>query len=98
MKVTEVEFVKSAARAEQAPPEPLPEVAFLGPSNVGKSSLINSLLSRKGVARVSRTPGRTQLLNFFRVNRRVHFVDLPGYGWAKVPKAAQLHSSHHDDD
>ncbi|HYP53010.1 MAG TPA: ribosome biogenesis GTP-binding protein YihA/YsxC [Pyrinomonadaceae bacterium] len=64
----------------------MPEVAFLGRSNVGKSSLINSLLGVKGLARTSSTPGRTQALNFFLVNRNFHFVDLPGYGFARVPR------------
>ncbi|MGA9996224.1 MAG: ribosome biogenesis GTP-binding protein YihA/YsxC, partial [Pyrinomonadaceae bacterium] len=63
-----------------------PEVAFLGRSNVGKSSLINSLLAVKGLARTSSTPGRTQSLNYFLINNRFHFVDLPGYGYARVPK------------
>jgi GTP-binding protein len=65
----------------------LPEVAFLGRSNVGKSSLINSLLSVRGLARTSNTPGRTQALNYFLINDRFHFVDLPGYGYARVPRA-----------
>lgn len=89
MKVTRADFVQSAAKVEQAPAQDLPEIAFLGPSNVGKSSLINSLLGRKGLARVSKTPGRTQLLNFFRINDAIWFVDLPGYGFAKVPKKVQ---------
>lgn len=85
MKIISAEFVKSAPDAAHYPPETLPEVAFLGRSNVGKSSLINSLLNRKGLARTSNTPGRTQLLNFFRINDRFYFVDLPGYGYARVP-------------
>lgn len=89
MRVRTVEFVKSVAKVSQVPAEPLPEVAFVGPSNVGKSTLINTLLGRKSLAKVSKTPGRTQLLNFFRVNERVFFVDLPGYGYAKVPRAVQ---------
>lgn len=64
----------------------MPEVAFLGRSNVGKSSLINSLLQRKGLARTSNTPGRTQSINFFLINEQFYFVDLPGYGYAKVSK------------
>jgi GTP-binding protein len=64
----------------------LPEIAFLGRSNVGKSSLINSLLLRKGLARTSNTPGRTQCINFFLINESIYFVDLPGYGYAKVSK------------
>ncbi|MFC1890024.1 ribosome biogenesis GTP-binding protein YihA/YsxC, partial [Thermodesulfobacteriota bacterium] len=72
------------------PKETLPEIAFAGRSNVGKSSLINTLLSRRGLARTSRTPGRTQAINFFKVNGRFYFVDLPGYGYAKVPKKVRL--------
>lgn len=86
MKVSSAEFVKSAFTEEQWPRAPLPEVAFMGRSNVGKSSLINSLLGIKGLARTSSTPGRTQALNFFLINRAFHFVDLPGYGYARVPR------------
>ncbi|HEV2762209.1 MAG TPA: ribosome biogenesis GTP-binding protein YihA/YsxC [Pyrinomonadaceae bacterium] len=86
MKITSAEFVKSAFEAAQWPAGGLPEIAFLGRSNVGKSSLINSLLGVKGLARTSSTPGRTQALNFFLVNRSFYFVDLPGYGFARVPK------------
>jgi GTP-binding protein len=67
----------------------LPEIAFLGRSNVGKSSLINSLLQRKGLAKASNTPGRTQSINFFLINESFYFVDLPGYGYAKVSKATR---------
>ncbi|MFN2455032.1 MAG: ribosome biogenesis GTP-binding protein YihA/YsxC [Pyrinomonadaceae bacterium] len=88
MKTTNsTEFVKSAFSEADWPRAELPEIAFLGRSNVGKSSLINSLLGVKGLARTSSTPGRTQSLNFFLVNNRFHFVDLPGYGYARVPKA-----------
>ncbi|HYP02703.1 MAG TPA: ribosome biogenesis GTP-binding protein YihA/YsxC [Pyrinomonadaceae bacterium] len=87
MKITSAEFVKSAFTEQDWPRTKLPEVAFLGRSNVGKSSLINSLLGVKGLARTSSTPGRTQALNFFLINRRFHFVDLPGYGYARVPRA-----------
>lgn len=86
MKVTSTEFIKSAFEEKDWPRDPLPEIAFLGRSNVGKSSLINSLLGVKGLARTSRTPGRTQALNFFLINKRFRFVDLPGYGFARVPK------------
>ncbi len=86
MKVTSAEFVKSAFAEEHWPRDPLPEISFLGRSNVGKSSLINSLLNVRGLARTSRTPGRTQALNFFLINNRFRFVDLPGYGFARVPK------------
>lgn len=85
MKIVSAEFIKSAPEAAHYPPEGVPEIAFLGRSNVGKSSLINSLLNRKGLARTSSTPGRTQLLNFFLINDSFRFVDLPGYGYARVP-------------
>jgi GTP-binding protein len=78
-------FVKSAAAPKGYPPGPLAEVAFAGRSNVGKSSLINVLVNRKGLVRTSSTPGRTQLLNFFEVNGSFMLVDLPGFGFAKVP-------------
>lgn len=87
MKVTSAEFVKSAFEKRHWVTGGLPEIAFLGRSNVGKSSLINSLLERKGLARTSNTPGRTQSINFFLVNDKFYFADLPGYGFAKVSKA-----------
>lgn len=87
MKITSAEFIKSAVRPSQYPPATLPEIAFVGRSNVGKSSLINSLVERKNLAKVSNTPGRTQLINFFTINKEVSFVDLPGYGFAKVSKS-----------
>ncbi|MCL5807402.1 MAG: ribosome biogenesis GTP-binding protein YihA/YsxC [Deltaproteobacteria bacterium] len=87
MKVLSAEFVLSAKSPAHYPPAVLPEIAFAGRSNVGKSSLINTLLKRKGLARTSNTPGRTQEINFFTVNRRLAFIDLPGYGYAKVPEA-----------
>ena len=79
-------FIISAARPEQFPPEAEPEIAFLGRSNVGKSSLLNALVSAGKVARVSSRPGCTQEINFFQVDGGYRFVDLPGYGFAKVPK------------
>ena len=82
----DAEFVTSAARPEQFPAETLPEIAFLGRSNVGKSSLLNCLTGRKGLAFTSARPGCTQLINFYRVGGQFHFVDLPGYGYARVPK------------
>ena len=84
-----VDFVKSAARLAQAPHTPLPEVCVCGRSNVGKSSLLNTLTGRRQLARVSSTPGRTQLINFFNVQDRLSLVDLPGYGWAKVRREQQ---------
>lgn len=86
MKVTAAEFIKSAYTREHWIDDGTPEIAFLGRSNVGKSSLINSLLGRKGLARTSNTPGRTQCINYFRINDQFYFVDLPGYGYAKVSK------------
>jgi GTP-binding protein len=86
MKITSAEFIKSAYTEEHWTLDNLPEISFLGRSNVGKSSLLNSLLNRKGLARTSNTPGRTQCINFFLVNRNFYFVDLPGYGYAKVSK------------
>ncbi len=86
MKILSAEFVLSAKAPAHYPPAALPEIAFAGRSNVGKSSLINTLLNRKGLARTSNTPGRTQEINFFRVNDRMAFIDLPGYGYAKVPE------------
>ena len=86
MKVTSARFVKSAFEEEHWPKGAVPEVAFMGRSNVGKSSLMNSLLRVKGLARTSSTPGRTQALNYFLINERFYFVDLPGYGYAKVPR------------
>jgi GTP-binding protein len=80
----ECEFVAGATKAEALPPPKLPEVAFAGRSNVGKSSLINALTGRKTLARVSHTPGRTQQVNFFDLGGRLMLVDLPGYGYASV--------------
>jgi GTP-binding protein len=87
MKITSAEFVKSAFSSKDWPKDGRPEIAFLGRSNVGKSSLLNSLLQRRGLARTSNTPGRTQSINYFLINDSFYFVDLPGYGFAKVSKA-----------
>jgi GTP-binding protein len=87
MKMTSAQFLKSALQEADWPRDKLPEVAFLGRSNVGKSSLMNSLLGVRGLARTSSTPGRTQLLNFYLINGKIRFVDLPGFGYARAPKA-----------
>jgi GTP-binding protein len=79
-------FIISAARPEQFPPESDAEVAFLGRSNVGKSSLLNALVGADGLARISSRPGCTQLINFYQMDGGIRFVDLPGYGFAKVPQ------------
>ena len=84
--VNSVSFIKSAVLPKDYPESELPEIAVAGRSNVGKSSLINRLVNRRRLAKVSNTPGRTQLLNFFLVNDRFVLCDLPGYGFAKVPK------------
>ncbi|MDP6603851.1 MAG: ribosome biogenesis GTP-binding protein YihA/YsxC [Rhodospirillales bacterium] len=81
------EFVLGVAGADQLPDASLPEVAFAGRSNVGKSSLVNALTGRKTLARVSNAPGRTRQLNFFALAERLMLVDLPGYGYAKVPRS-----------
>jgi len=86
MKITSARFVRSAFAPKDFPRDGKPEVAFLGRSNVGKSSLINSLLRVRNLARTSSTPGRTQSINFFLINEQFYFVDLPGYGYARVPE------------
>ncbi len=83
----DVDFMLSAVSLETLPPARLPEICFAGRSNVGKSSLINALTNRKGLARASNTPGRTRELNYFNVDERLFVVDLPGYGYAKASKA-----------
>ena len=86
MKINTAEFVKSAVKPVDYPELDLPEIAFVGRSNVGKSSLINKLLNRKSLAKTSSTPGKTRLINYFLINEDTVFVDLPGYGYAKVSK------------
>jgi GTP-binding protein len=83
------EFILSASKPEHFPADGMPEVAFLGRSNVGKSSLINAISGQRGMAFTSNTPGRTQSINFYRIENRLYFVDLPGYGYARVPIAAK---------
>ena len=89
MVITSAEFVKSAVKPAQYPSAALPEIAFTGRSNVGKSSLINTLVNRKRLVKTSSTPGRTQLINFFIINKTISFVDLPGFGYAKVPSSVR---------
>lgn len=86
MKIQSVQFLLSAFSVDDLPGDGRPEVAFVGRSNVGKSSLLNALLGRKAVARVSSTPGRTRAVNYFLINSKIYFVDLPGYGWARAGK------------
>jgi GTP-binding protein len=86
MKITSAKFIAAATEVTSFPKDKRPEIAFLGRSNVGKSSLINSLLKAPGLARTSSTPGRTQSINFFLINEEFYFVDLPGYGYAKTSK------------
>jgi len=89
VKIESVEFITSAGQAPEWPKGPRVEIAVSGRSNVGKSSLLNSFLGRKGMALVSGTPGKTQRLNYFLVNERFHIVDLPGYGYARAPEAVR---------
>ncbi|MDH4036596.1 MAG: ribosome biogenesis GTP-binding protein YihA/YsxC [Candidatus Krumholzibacteria bacterium] len=87
MKIKTVEYTGSFGFPGGFPADPRPEVALFGRSNVGKSSLINTLLGREGVARISKTPGKTRAANFFRINDRFFLVDMPGYGYAKIPRS-----------
>jgi GTP-binding protein len=86
VRTSSARFVKSAKQANDFPKDKKPEIAFCGRSNSGKSSLLNALTNSHGLARTSSSPGRTQLINFFLVDDRTYYVDLPGYGYAKVPK------------
>jgi len=94
LRIVESKFIKSAVKWSSYPASPYADIAFVGKSNVGKSSLINTLLNRKAIAKVSKTPGKTRLINFFEIHFKteenkdgfVNFVDLPGYGYAKVSK------------
>jgi GTP-binding protein len=85
MKIRSIELVKSCLEPEDYPEGDLPEIAFVGRSNVGKSSTINTLTGQRRIARVSSTPGKTQRIHFFKINQSFYFVDLPGYGYARVP-------------
>ena len=87
MKIVKSELEQVAVKPSQYPPDNLPEIAFVGRSNVGKSSLLNYLTGRKSLARVSGSPGKTRTINFYRINDELRFVDLPGYGYAKVSKS-----------
>ncbi|CAM6093234.1 unnamed protein product [Calypogeia fissa] len=87
--IKEVEFIKSSPKESECPKDGLPEFALVGRSNVGKSSLINALVNRKEIAQTSKRPGKTQLINHFRVNKKWYLVDLPGYGYAKAPVAVK---------
>ena len=89
MKIVSAEFLTGAVSCKQYPDSACPELAFVGRSNVGKSSLINSLLNRKKLVKTSQTPGKTQEINFFKINNDFIFADLPGYGFAKVPQLVQ---------
>jgi GTP-binding protein len=86
MQITRAEFKCSSEKISQVPKDDLRDVAFIGRSNVGKSSLINMLTGHKGLAKVSATPGKTRLINHFCINRNWYLVDLPGYGYARVSK------------
>ncbi len=89
MKINSAEFVVSNSKVDLCPKSTLPEYAFIGRSNVGKSSLINMLTGRKSLAKTSATPGKTQLINHFLINKNWHLVDLPGYGYARVSKSTK---------
>jgi GTP-binding protein len=90
MLVKKAEFVISAVKPAQYPEDALPEIALAGRSNVGKSSLINCLIQRKNLARTSSKPGKTQTINFYRINDQLYFADVPGYGFARVPKSVRM--------
>jgi GTP-binding protein len=87
--ISSARFIKSATRPDDFPRDQRPEIAFCGRSNIGKSSLLNTLTHSRGLARTSSSPGRTQTINFFLIDERMYFVDLPGYGYAAVPKAVK---------
>jgi GTP-binding protein len=86
MNIHNVHFIKSVTQLDQRPTPIMPEIAVIGRSNVGKSSLINTLFNRKNLAKISSTPGKTRLINYFSIDDKLYFVDLPGYGYAKLSK------------
>ena len=90
MKINKVLFEKSSSSIGNCPKNGFFEIAFIGRSNVGKSSILNMLLNRKGIAKVSKKPGKTKLINFFFLNEKIYFVDLPGYGYSKLSKKNKL--------
>lgn len=94
MKILSVRFIRSAISETQYPPPIYPEVAIFGRSNAGKSSLINSLVNRRGLAIVGQKPGRTQAINFYLVNEGLYVTDLPGYGYARVPEKVKVYWSN----
>jgi len=94
MKVIDAKFYKSVFKKSSLPTGQIPEIAFSGRSNVGKSSLINTLINRKGIAKTSSTPGRTQSINFIDINDSLYFVDLPGYGYARVTDSVKKDWQH----
>jgi len=98
MNINNVEFIKSAANAKDLINSPVPQIVFSGKSNVGKSSVINKLLNRKSFARVSSSPGKTIHVNYFLIDNKVYFVDLPGYGYAKVAKTEKARWSQLMED
>lgn len=91
MIIKNAEFTISATKPSQYPKDDLPQIVLVGKSNVGKSSFINTMVNRKKLARTSSEPGKTRLINFYKVNNSFYFVDLPGYGFSKMSKAEQLH-------
>lgn len=93
MKIKKIIFQKSSSDIDNCPRTNLFEIAFIGRSNVGKSSILNMLLNKKGIAKVSKTPGKTKLINYFLINEALYFVDLPGYGYAKLSKKNKLEIS-----
>ena len=94
MIIKNVEFTISATSPKQYPKEDIPQIVLVGKSNVGKSSFINTMVNRKKLARTSSEPGKTRLINFYKINNEFYFVDLPGYGYSKMSKAEQVEVGH----